>query len=68
MKTYKAVVLEMFGSPDDGYFPGEGIGLVETIHNPGYYSIIKGGKITRDLVSKTETQLYRIIDEIKKVS
>jgi len=68
MSLYKAVVLEMFGSPEDLHYPGSGLDLMPSEEHPGYYWIIKNGKQTRDLVGNGSLELFRIIEEMKKAS
>ena len=68
MKTYKAIVLKVFGSEENSYVPGSELKLIESNEYQGYYWIVENGKLTRNLISNNSGELFRIIDEIKKVS
>ena len=65
---HKAVVLEMFGAPEDLHYPGSGLDIVEFEEHPGFYWVVTDGKQTRDLVSNNFGEMFRIVDEIKKAS
>ena len=68
MSIYKAVVLEMFGAPEDMHYPGSGLDLMESKEYPGYCWVIKNGEQTRDLVGNGSLEIFRIIEELKKAS